>query len=188
MSNGDITDQTTAFLDTATFLDGVANPPSVMTTSYGQNENLTAMSVATYVFKFSKIVEMLTDRAFSKLCNAYMALGTRGISVIYASGDGGVRGGHDEPSQCTSNDFIAVFPASCPFVTSVGSTIGVLPERAINFTGGGFSNFFARPWYQDVVVPEFLATIPKDFPGVFNKSGRGYPDVSTSARILDLEF
>jgi tripeptidyl-peptidase I len=106
-----------------------------------------------------------------------MALGARGISVINASGDGGVRGNHDSLNQCTSNTFLPVFPATCPFVTAVGSTIGVQPERAINFTGGGFSNFFARPSYQATVVPEFLATIPSNFAGVFNKSGRGYPDV-----------
>lgn len=107
-----------------------------------------------------------------------MALGARGISVINASGDGGVRGNHDSLNQCTSNTFIPVFPASCPFVTSVGSTIGVQPERAINFTGGGFSAVFARPSYQATDVSAFLDTIPSNFPGVFSKTGRGYPDVS----------
>jgi tripeptidyl-peptidase-1 len=71
-----------------------------------------------------------------------------------------------------------VFPAACPFVTSVGSTLGINPERAINFTGGGFSNVFARPSYQNTVVPQFLSTIPSDFGGIFNASGRGYPDVA----------
>jgi tripeptidyl-peptidase-1 len=117
----------------------------------------------------------------SKICNGYMALGARGISVLNASGDGGVRGNHDSLSQCTSNTFIPVFPASCPFVTAVGSTIGVSPERAVNFTGGGFSAIFAQPSYQATVVPEFLATIPSNFAGSFNKAGRGYPDVCPSA-------
>lgn len=116
-----------------------------------------------------------------------MAVGARGISVIYASGDGGVRGGHDTLSQCTSNTFLPVFPASCPFVTAVGSTIGVNPERAINFTGGGFSAIFARPSYQTTVVPQFLATIPSNFPGTFTSTGRGYPDVSINI-FLDVLF
>jgi tripeptidyl-peptidase I len=107
-----------------------------------------------------------------------MALGARGISVLFASGDGGVRGGHDDSSQCTNNTFIPVFPASCPFVTSIGSTLGVQPERAINFTGGGFSNVFSRPAYQDKAVASFLSTIPSNFAGVFNRTGRGYPDAS----------
>jgi tripeptidyl-peptidase-1 len=121
---------------------------------------------------------------FSKICNGYMALGARGISVINASGDGGVRGNHDSLSQCPNNTFIAVFPASCPFVTAVGSTIGVEPERAINFTGGGFSNVFARPSWQTFAIDGFLGTIPRDFEGIFNRSGRGYPDVRSSRSLV----
>jgi tripeptidyl-peptidase-1 len=63
-------------------------------------------------------------------------------------------------------------------VTSVGSTVG-LPEVAVNFSSGGFSNYFPRPWYQDRVVPRYLDTLPASFPGVFNRSGRGFPDVAT---------
>ncbi|KAF7364427.1 Family S53 protease-like protein [Mycena sanguinolenta] len=138
----------TALFDTTTFLDGVPNPPSVMTTSYGDTESNFGASVAT------------------KICNGYMALGARGISVIFASGDGGVRGGHDTLDVCTNNTFMPVFPAACPFVTSVGSTQGFAPEKAINFTGGGFSNVFPAPQYQTAAVAGFLETIPSDFPGM----------------------
>jgi tripeptidyl-peptidase-1 len=62
-------------------------------------------------------------------------------------------------------------------VTSVGSTVGINPERAINFTSGGFSNYFPRPAWQNDIVSSFLDTVPSSFPGVFNRSGRGYPDV-----------
>jgi tripeptidyl-peptidase-1 len=165
-------------LDATTYLAGLASPPSVMTTSYGGNEDSFSRSDA------------------QKICAGYMALGARGISVLYSSGDGGVRGGKDEASQCTNNTFIPVFPASCPYgetldfcqewntllispVTAVGSTIGISPERATNFTSGGFSNYFSRPWYQDHAVGSFLKTVPASFPGVFNRSGRGFPDVAT---------
>ncbi|KAJ6573405.1 family S53 protease-like protein [Mycena vulgaris] len=161
LSVGDDAGFATALLDTTTFLDGVAEPPSVMTTSYGLSESAVGSSMAT------------------KICNGYMALTSRGISVIYSSGDGGVRGGHDNPSVCQNNTFVPVFPASCPFVTSVGSTIGFGPETAVNFTGGGFSNFFRRPRYQAAAVGSFLKTVPSDFAGTFNKTGRGYPDIST---------
>jgi tripeptidyl-peptidase-1 len=150
----------TALLDTTTFLDGVANPPSTMTTSYGDTESSFGISMAT------------------KICNGYMALGTRGISVLFASGDGGVRGNHDTLSVCNDNTFMPVFPAACPFVTAVGSTQGFGPEKAINFTGGGFSNVFPTPSYQTAQVASFLKTIPSNFAGTFNKAGRGYPDVS----------
>ncbi|KAF7350712.1 Family S53 protease-like protein [Mycena sanguinolenta] len=150
----------TSLLDTTTFLDGVENPPSVMTTSYGSTEDSFGASMV------------------SKICSGYMALGARGISVLTASGDGGVRGNHDDESVCDDNDFMPVFPATCPFVTAVGSTIGFAPEVAINFTGGGFSNLFATPDYQTAAVASFLKTIPSDFAGTFNKTGRGYPDVA----------
>jgi tripeptidyl-peptidase-1 len=61
----------------------------------------------------------------------------------------------------------------------VGSTQGFAPEKALNLTGGGFSNFFPAPYYQTATVDGFLDTIPSDFAGMFNKSGRGHPDVST---------
>ncbi|KAJ6476999.1 family S53 protease-like protein [Mycena sanguinolenta] len=153
-------DFTTALLDTTTFLDGIANPPSVMTTSYGSTESSIGNSMAT------------------KICNGYMTLGSRGISVVFASGDGGVRGNHDTTSVCNDNVFMPVFPASCPFVTAVGSTQGFGPEKAINFTGGGFSNVFPTASYQTAAVASFLKTVPSNFKGTFNRTGRGYPDVA----------
>ncbi|KAJ7090777.1 family S53 protease-like protein [Mycena belliarum] len=150
----------TSLLDTTTFLDGVANPPTVMTTSYGSTESSFGSTMAT------------------KVCNGYMALGSRGISVIFASGDGGVRGNHDTDSVCNNNAFMPVFPAACPFVTAVGSTQGFGPERAINFTGGGFSSVFPAPAYQAAAVASFLARVPAGFRGTFNRAGRGYPDVA----------
>ncbi|KAJ7445589.1 subtilisin-like protein [Mycena latifolia] len=166
-------DLATALLDTNTFLDGVDNPPSVVTTSYGPMENQFESSVA------------------RKICDSYMALGARGISVLFASGDGGVRGSHDNssiPGVCESNIFIPVFPASCPYVTAVGATQGFDPEVAANLTGGGFSDLFPRPWYQTEAVDSFLKTIPPDFAGTFNRSGRGYPDVAVQGGGLDFVF
>ncbi|KAJ7348352.1 subtilisin-like protein [Mycena albidolilacea] len=159
-----------ALLDTNTFLDGVDNPPSVVTTSYTAMENGFESSVA------------------KKVCDSYMALGARGISVLFASGDGGVRGSHDNssiPGVCESDIFIPVFPASCPYVTAVGGTQGFNPEVATNLTGGGFSDLFPRPWYQTQAVDSFLKTIPPHFAGTFNRSGRGYPDVAVQGSSLD---
>lgn len=116
----------------------------------------------------------------SQICNGFMALGARGISVVYSSGDGGVRGGHDSAQQCRVNQFVPVFPASCPYVTTVGSTIGIAPERVANFSSGGFSNLFGRPAWQDAAATQFLNALPADFAGQFNRSGRGYPDVRAS--------
>ena len=81
--------------------------------------------------------------------------------------------------QCPDNTFIPVFPASCPFVTSVGSTSGIEPEVGTDFSSGGFSNLFAQPSFQSAAISGFLETLPSDFAGIFNSSGRGYPDVSS---------
>jgi tripeptidyl-peptidase-1 len=90
-----------------------------------------------------------------------------------------VRGAHG--GVCTNNTFNPIFPASCGYVTSVGGTQGFAPETAVNFTGGGFSNLFPAPSYQTTAVSEFLATLPPDFAGIFNKSGRAHPDVALQA-------
>ncbi|KAJ7100399.1 family S53 protease-like protein [Mycena epipterygia] len=160
VGNGSAAALGTAFLDTATFLDGVPSPPAVMTTSYGGNEVGFGRSLAT------------------KVCNGYMALTSRGASVVWSSGDGGVHGNKDTPSVCNDTVFVPVFPATCPFVTAVGSTQGFGPEKAANFSSGGFSNFFPMPSYQTAAVDGFLKTIPTDFAGTFNTTGCGYPDVA----------
>jgi tripeptidyl-peptidase I len=115
-----------------------------------------------------------------QICNNYMALGARGVSVIFGSGDGGVRGIQDDGSRCTNNTFIPTFPSVCPYVTSVGGTFDIgANERATNFTTGGFSNLFPRPAYQDAVVSSYLSnSLPSDFAGDFNRSGRAFPDVA----------
>ncbi|KAF7350220.1 Family S53 protease-like protein [Mycena venus] len=95
------TDFPTGLVDTITFLQGLANPPTVVTTSYGNDESHFGASVAI------------------KIYDGFMAPGARGISIIFASGDGGVRGGHDDRSECNSTVFEPVFPAGCRFVTSM---------------------------------------------------------------------
>ncbi|PYI19689.1 subtilisin-like protein [Aspergillus violaceofuscus CBS 115571] len=74
-----------------------------------------------------------------------------------------------------------VFPASCPFVTSVGGTEGMDPESAISFSGGGFSDIFTRPSYQDADVTSYLQSLGNIYEGLYNPQGRGIPDVSTQA-------
>ena len=117
-----------------------------------------------------------------------MALGARGISAIFSSGDGGVRGHRDTLPQCANNTFTTDFPSGCPFITAVGSTLGIAPEIAINFTGGGFSNVFPQPAYQEKAVASFLNSLPHDFAGIFNRSGRGYPDVAVQGMSFEVVF
>jgi tripeptidyl-peptidase I len=65
-------------------------------------------------------------------------------------------------------------------VTTVGGTTHV-PEIGVDFSGGGFSNYFTRPSYQQKAVSAFLKGLGKTYKGLFNPNGRAYPDVSTQA-------
>ncbi|PAV19635.1 subtilisin [Pyrrhoderma noxium] len=135
--------------------------PQTFTTSYGDDEQ-------TVPFDYAQSV-----------CQLFAQLGARGSSILFSSGDDGVGAG-----DCTTNDgtstvrFQPNFPASCPFVTTVGGTTSVNPEVAVSFSGGGFSNYFARPSYQDDTVSSFLTSIGSQNSGLFNTSGRAYPDVA----------
>ena len=64
-------------------------------------------------------------------------------------------------------------------LTSVGSTQGNTPETAAQFSSGGFSNVFTRPDYQTTAVQTYLSALGNTNAGLFNTSGRAYPDVST---------
>jgi len=144
------------------------NPPLVISTSYGDDEQTVPESFA------------------KRACAGFAQLGARGVSLVFSSGDGGVGDGDSNPATqiCLTNDglnktrFMPEFPASCPFVTAVGATHHV-PEQAVGFSGGGFSDYFARPSYQDNAVNEFLGKLPKGtYSGLFNPNGRGVPDVA----------
>ncbi|KAK1963595.1 subtilisin-like protein [Colletotrichum sublineola] len=94
--------------------------------------------------------------------------------------------------------FASVFPASCPWITTVGGTQFVphnltwaegakFPaETALDdnttTSGGGFSRLSSAPWYQAGLTHEYLTgakgalDLAKE--GYFNAEGRGYPDIS----------
>lgn len=137
--------------------------PAVLTTSYGEAEQTVPVAYATAI------------------CDLYSQLGARGVSVIFSSGDSGVG------SACQRNDgsyqtrFLPGFPASCPFVTSVGGTYSHRPEKGMSFSGGGFSEIFPRPAYQDKAVQDYFGQLGDQWEGLYNPQGRGIPDVSAQA-------
>lgn len=92
-----------------------------------------------------------------------MKLGTVGVTVVVSSGDTGVASRQNECAGPHHDIFTPSFLSVCPFVTSVGST--VLPKGrkvgdaevvTTSFSpGGGFSNYFDRPSYQDDAVKKY---------------------------------
>ncbi|RDB19145.1 Tripeptidyl-peptidase sed3 [Hypsizygus marmoreus] len=146
--------------------------PQSISTSYGDHEQTVPESYA------------------RRACASFAQLGARGVSLLFSSGDGGVGDSNTDPAtqQCLTNDgrnitrFIPIFPAACPYVTAVGGTVNV-PEIAVFFSGGGFSDYFSRPWYQDIAVESYLSKLPKDlYKGLWNRKGRAIPDVAAQGR------
>lgn len=140
-------------------------------------------------------------------CNEFMKLGMQGVSIVVASGDSGVAGpaGDDNSDGClgpTGAIFSPDFPATCPYLTTLGATF--LPpgadvtkdeETAVTRfpSGGGFSNIYPIPDYQASAVAGYFANHDPPYPfysctynssacytppGIYNRAGRGYPDFS----------
>ncbi|KAL7281195.1 hypothetical protein ACG7TL_004503 [Trametes sanguinea] len=143
-----------AWLDTVNYLLSQSAPPQVVTTSYAEPEDNVSQAYAT------------------KICSMYMQLGARGTSMLFASGDSGV-------GQGSCKQFVATFPNHCPYVTSVGATTGFAPETGATLTTGGFSTYFNVTQYQNQSVQAYLSKLGSEYSGLFNKFGRGFPDVST---------
>jgi len=73
-------------------------------------------------------------------------------------------------------------------VTAVGGTIHI-PEVAADFSGGGFSDIFPRPKWQEAAVAKFLKTLSKGtYAGLFNPDGRAFPDVAAQANNFRIFF
>ena len=107
--------------------------------------------------------------------------GVRGISIISSSGDGGV-GGTQPNNKC--KHFLPTFPASSPYATAVGGTSASGGASSVFPSGGGFSNLFGRPAYQESAVAAYLAqgkSVKLPSAALFNSSGAAYPDVSLLA-------
>jgi hypothetical protein len=136
----------------------------------------------------------------SRLNVEFIKLGLRGITLLFASGDDGSSGG----DSCKKSE--PDFPSSSPFVLSVGATqltdkgspVALQKWRGVDIattkkertcssesggvitSGGGFSNRYARPKYQEKAVRGYLqnraVTLPPS--SFYNKEGRAYPDIS----------
>jgi len=138
--------------------------PQVISISYTETEQTVPRDYATHV------------------CDLFGRLAARGVSVIDASGDGGIAGQHDV--ECISNDglyhpqFLPTFPASCPYVTAVGWTIYAPDEQGNAKSSGGFSNYFPVPDYQVASTSAYIASFNGQYEGLYNASGSGIPDIA----------
>ncbi|KAJ5910538.1 Peptidase S8/S53 subtilisin/kexin/sedolisin [Penicillium tannophilum] len=141
-----------------------ADLPQVISNSYGEDEQSVPAKYA------------------QSVCNLYAQLGSRGVSVIFSSGDSGVGAACETNDGKNATHFPPQFPAACPWVTSVGATTHIAPERAVYFSSGGFSDLWDRPSYQDDAVTDYLTTLGDQWSGLFNPKGRAFPDVAAQGQ------
>jgi len=154
-----------ALMEWTTNVLNATNPPLLFSVSYGSTEKTYG---GTYI---------------GRLNTNLAAMGTRGISVMFASGDSGAGGG------CTTGPFQPDYPASSPYVTAVGGVTGgtqgqePLGESVWIDGGGGFSNFAPTQTYQTAAVTAYLTNNANDLPpkNKYNATGRGFPDIAAQS-------
>jgi len=159
-----------SILDWANQITSLADPPLVHSVSYGNDE--TQQSGPGYMFSVN---------------TAFMKAGVQGMSILFASGDEGVCGRENCGEQSAFPhivQFLPYFPASSPYITAVGGTdfLGkvVGDEQVWARGGGGFSNTFDIPAYQQEAVAGYKARSDANLPNqsLWNATGRGFPDIS----------
>jgi len=151
-----------------TQLNNESNVPWVHSVSYGSQGDYPSISYR------------------DRLNQEFQKVGTRGVSILFASGDSGAgceTGGRNNNRACDCT-FYPSFPATCPYITSVGATAFITgntgPEEAVYLfkSGGGFSQDFSIPDYQADAVADYLSSgvaLPEAC--AFNSTGRATPDV-----------
>lgn len=150
----------------------MTHPPLVLSISYGMDEGYLTPAYA---------------EAFDTLA---MKLGLQGVTITASSGDDGAAG-NSARSNSLMCGYRPSFPASSPYVTAVGATMGPESGKAetvcqgdkggIITTGGGFSDLYEMPSWQKNQTKKYFETIADtaNEPHVgFNRQGRGYPDIS----------
>uniref|UniRef100_A0A1A7XPN0 Tripeptidyl-peptidase 1 n=1 Tax=Iconisemion striatum TaxID=60296 RepID=A0A1A7XPN0_9TELE len=152
------------FLQWLMLLSNMSDLPWVHTISYGDDE------------------DSLSTAYMMRINTEFMKAGVRGLSLLFASGDSGAGCRHMGKDL---NTFRPSFPASSPYVTTVGGTSFKNPfkvsyEVTDYISGGGFSNVFQMPDYQASAVEAYLKTATSTLPpeSYFNTSGRAYPDMA----------
>jgi len=167
---------TSSFADWITAVAATATPPLVHSISYGSYE------------------ENTPDANIQRFNDELVKLCARGVTVVVSSGDDGVANFQARQNRAMCG-FHPSWPASSPYVVSVGATMG--PEfgtaevtcqsdqGGVITSGGGFATKMPQPSYQSAAVAAFLkqSTVPTS---LFNSKGRGYPDVSIIGHNYDV--
>ncbi|KAK5577419.1 hypothetical protein RB653_002360 [Dictyostelium firmibasis] len=180
------------------------NPPLVNSLSYGMTEG----NVDTY----------LGNGYMARSETEFAKLAARGLTVVIASGDSGAYDLGGPPMGANGcENMRGDWPSNSEYVSAVGSIyftpysapicyesvasggvncqslpigeVGVSLDYGTMWTsGGGFSNFTDRAYYQNDFVTEYLEKLQElnvlPPSNLFNSQGRAYPDFSTVGKNL----
>jgi tripeptidyl-peptidase-1 len=146
------------------------------------------------------------DNYLKRQCSEWMKLGLQGVTVVASAGDAGV--GPKVCNGASGNIFAPDYLSTCPYILSVGSTewdrynqsTPPTPGQKLHEVatkrfpgGGGFSNVFGVPSYQQEAVATYFEQKERSFNfsgyhhfvkdgnfssvkhGVYHRGGRGYP-------------
>lgn len=137
----------------------------------------------------------------------FLKLAVRGVTLVASAGDAGAPGRTNEDCTATPELLNPAFPAASPYVVAVGATFYQIPPPTTSvgaplcetqgcfkgghpetncgfgagcgFTGGsGFSTVADAPRWQADAVKGYLMDDTAHKPAVFNRTGRGYPDIT----------
>jgi tripeptidyl-peptidase-1 len=126
-----------------------------------------------------------------RTCSAAAMLSARGTTILSASGDGGAAGiGGPIPCQTADgkhNVTMAVFPASCPYITAVGATgNGQWTGWGGTNSGGGFSVIFPQPPWQAGIIEPYIEQLDGHLAEYYNGSNRALPDITTFGELFQV--
>eukprot|EP01038_Epipyxis_sp_PR26KG_P006001 gene6001-8263_t len=149
----------------------MSKPPAVISISYGNYES----DISTSIFRLFNIQAL--------------KLAVQGVTLVAASGDDGAAG-HDARTDSSKCGYNPIFPASSPYVTTLGGTKVSSASVEVTCqsdnggeitTGGGVSDYYGTPSWQSDSFKSYFAANLQSFPSGYSLVGRGYPDLSLLA-------
>lgn len=194
---------TNAYVNWITDVGEEVHPPTSNSMSWGSNEYTESISVMTsFNIAALKLTLLGVSITVSSGDNGAPSISSSNSACMCNTNSGSANSPWNGTNTWTGSGYFPSFPATCPYVTAVGATMGpnnndgkeVVCQSAtksssgeeiitggIITTGGGFSTFFSRPSYQSNAIDSYISFINANSNSPiegFNSYGRGIPDVS----------
>ena len=195
------------FLDWVVGLSNASSPPLVHSLSYGENEDA-------YGAEYEDRVNVELLKLGLRGVTVLAASGDTGVqggaqaggapprcapfaplwpaSSPYVTAVGGTQFSDRVTSACSFNNVFAYgTPAFMPFACpddNIGEIASSCATGAMITSGGGFSQRWPRPPYQQSAVGGYLRDAALPPASYFNRNGRGYPDLAAVSQNVPVHF